>query len=123
MRRTDWLPVGPPMDDQQLTRSKESADEFYDGQDVDNELNYNGSEDEQADDQDREYEQQERMCLSMGNADIRDSDDEEEQDPGDSMEESDSDADDEENAPRLALSMESSDSVVGEDFAGPARLT
>ena len=42
----------------------------------DNEENFNTSEDEQADDQDREYEQANRMGLSMGNVDIGSSDDE-----------------------------------------------
>ena len=68
--------MGEPTESEQLLRSNESADEFYDDEDADNELNYSGSEEEQAGDQDREYEQQERMCSSMGNVDIGSSDDE-----------------------------------------------
>ena len=60
--------MGDPTESEQLLRSKESADEFFDEQDADDELNYVGNEDEQADDQDREYDQQSRLCLSMGAA-------------------------------------------------------
>ena len=95
IRRTDWLPVGAPIESEQLERGDESKDEGYDSQDEDNEMNYETESDPEGDENDR-------VCGLLGYSMADVPSDEEEEEP-------------EEPTP---LAMPSEGDLRSSDFAG-----